>query len=70
MNKLTFNGEVILDIEKLINSNTVKGIEIVSTDPGDLGDDIIYLVFTTTGNYDLNLRYNSNYYKIGEPVQP
>ena len=66
MNKVTFDGEVILDIEKIVNSDTVKGIEVATADPGDLDNNIVYLVFNSSKLY---VRYNSYYYEIGDPVQ-
>jgi hypothetical protein len=69
MNKVTFDGEVILDIEKIINSNTVKGIEFVSADPGEMDDNIVYLIFGS-GDSHICLRYNSLIFQIGEPIQP
>ena len=68
MNKVTFDGEVILDIEKIMNSDTVKGVEFINTDPGDMDNNIVYLIFGS-GDSHICLRYNNLIFQIGEPTQ-
>ncbi|MBO7615068.1 MAG: hypothetical protein J6T15_05170 [Bacilli bacterium] len=61
MDSIMFEDSVLVDFTKLVNSNTVKGIEVVSTDPGNLSDDILYLIMGAT---TLDLRFNANIYSI------
>lgn len=68
MDKLMFEDKVILDVEKLMNSDTVKGVEFVNTDPGNMDNNIVYLIFGS-GDSHICLRYNNLIFQIGEPIQ-
>ena len=69
MNQIIYNGRVLLDIEKLVNSNTIKGIEMLGVDPGDMHDNKIYIIATnSSGGNDLFIRHNTGLWKIGEAV--
>lgn len=69
MKEVIFDGKVILDLEKILQSDSIAGIEMVGSDPGNLGDNILYLVSPNSGgNQELYIRYNTALYKIGEQV--
>lgn len=65
MDKIYLGDTLLLDIGKLIQSDSIKGIEFTNTDPGVETDDKIYIISPTGSNY-LYLRYNSTLFKIGE----
>ena len=69
MNQIIYNGKVLLDIEKLVNSDTISGIEMVGIDPGEMHDNKIYIIATnSSGGNDLFIRHNTGLWKIGEAV--
>ena len=62
MKEIYFGDTLLLDLSKIILSSTIKGIEYVDTDPGNLDNNVIYLVET---NNKLYLRYNTALFEIG-----
>ena len=67
MKEIVFDGKVLIDLSKLVLSSSIKGIEFTQTDPGDLEDNIIYLIGVNTTN-KLFLRFNALLFEIGEEV--
>lgn len=69
MKEIVFDGKVLIDLSKLVLSSSIKGIEFTQTDPGDLEDNIIYLIEVNTINTNkLFLRFNALLFEIGEEV--
>ncbi len=66
MDKLIFNDVVLFDFSKILQSNTIKGFEWVTTDPGTVDDNIVYFIVDT----NLYIRFNSLKFIIGSVPQP
>lgn len=62
MKEIYFGDSLILDLSKLVLSNTIKGIEYVNEDPLDKDDSVIYLFENSNKLY---LRYNTALFEIG-----
>ena len=69
MKELLFDDALIANFKGMLESTTIKGIEMVGSDPGDRSDNILYIVSpNATLNTELYIRFNTAYYKIGEIV--